>query len=171
MQRVVATRMFEPSANGATEYKWKIGEKKSWTTWFNANGKYRAESALMELELMDSGAVVQWYHVMGLFTTLGAIVIGSLVLVIIGATIALSCVFCKCCVKCRSCGCMKGCAEKCKRAPKEDTPEGEGADGEGGPEGEVELEEFDYAPKPARGGRIRRAGTTNAASPPGSPAR
>ena len=128
----------------------------------------------MTLELTEPVAFYQFWNVNGLFTGLGAIVIGALALIIIIATTVLSCKFCKCCVKWRSCECMKGCAEKCKRAPKEETPEGEaGADGEN-PEGDVEVEDFSYAPKPARTGRLRRAATGRAdatASPPGSPAR
>lgn len=130
----------------------------------------------MTLELAEPVAFYQFWNMNGMFTGLGAIVIGSLALIIIIATTLLSCMFCKCCVMCRSCGCLKGCMEKCKRAPKEETPavEGEaGADGEN-PEGDVEVEDFSYAPKPARTGRLRRAATGRAdanASPPGSPAR
>lgn len=179
MQRVVATRMFEPTERGATEYKWKLGDSKKWTVWFNAVGgnrkSYKAESEPMSLELVEGVSSSMWWNMGGMFTGMGAAIIGGLVLVIIMATTILSCIFCKCCKACRACSCMK---DKCKRTPKEDKVEAnvegemEGEEGETpNVENDVEMEEFDYAPKP-RTGRLRKAGTLNnnaGASPPGSP--
>ena len=118
MQRVVATRMFAPKERGAAEYAWKMGETKKWTVWFNANNKYRAESAVMDLKLVDGDRVVDWYHMGGIFTTLGVIIIGGLILVLAIKWIVICCVFCKCCAACRKCTCCKGLMEKCKRSPK-----------------------------------------------------
>jgi len=172
MQRVVATRMFEPTERGGTEYKWKLGDSKKWTVWFNAEGKgkkYKAESAVMDLNLVEGVLSSHWWHMGGMFTGLGAAIIGGLVLVIIMATTLLMCIFCKCCKACRACSCMKG---KCKRSPKADAVEND-VNGEMGGEtpeveNDVEMEEYDYAPKP-RANRQRKASVT--ASPPGSPTR
>jgi len=53
MQRLVATRMFTSTEGGAAAYDWKMGDTKKWTAWFNANNMYRAESAVMDLQLAD----------------------------------------------------------------------------------------------------------------------
>jgi len=58
---------------------------------------------------------MDWYHMGGMFTSLGAIVIGGLVLVIIIGSVVISCIFCKCCKACIKCGCFAGCMEKCKK--------------------------------------------------------
>lgn len=168
MQRVVATRMFKPE--GIQGYEWKMGTKQSWTAWFKASSNkktYNAESAIMTLELVDGGRTMGWYNMGGMFTSLGAIVIGGLVLVIIIGSVVISCIFCKCCKACIKCGCFAGCMEKCKKKKVDNEEE---VEMEGNPEVEgavveddLEQEDFSYAPKApsGRAGRANRAPTLN----------